>query len=87
MADNFASHAVGMDGPAQGGATISPHATNPLPNFTRAIYVGGSGDLACEMVSGEVVTFVGLIAGAVYPFRVQKVFATGTTATNLVGLY
>jgi len=86
MADEFANYAVGMDGPAQGAATITPHATNLLPQSTRAIYVGGGGNLACEMVNGEIVTFVGLLAGAVYPFRVQKVFVAGTTATNLVGL-
>ena len=86
MADNFASHAVGMDGPAQGGATISPHPTNLLTDSTRAIYVGGAGDLSCEMVNGDIVTYFGLLAGAVYPFRVQRVFVAGTTATNLVGL-
>lgn len=86
MADEFAGYAVGMDGPAQGAAVITPHATNQLLHSTRAIYVGGSGDMACEMVNGELVTFVGLLAGAVYPFRVQRVFVAGTTATSLVGL-
>lgn len=54
---------------------------------TRAIYVGGSGNLRVDMVSGGTVTFVGLPAGAVLPIQVERIYATSTTATNLIALY
>lgn len=86
MADDFASNAVGMDSPAQRAALITPDDSALLNNSTRAIYVGGAGNLRVEMVGGDIVTLVGVVAGYPYPLRVQRVFSTGTTATNLVGL-
>ena len=54
---------------------------------TRAIYVGNSGNLKVDMVSGGTVTFSNLTAGTLLPIQVVRVYATGTTATLLIGLY
>jgi hypothetical protein len=54
--------------------------------LTRGIYVGGTGDMSVVMDNGTV-AFVGVVAGAVYPIRVSRVNATGTTATNILALY
>jgi hypothetical protein len=54
---------------------------------TRAIYIGGSGNLRVDMVSGGTVTFVGLSAGTVLPIQAERVYAASTTATNLIALY
>lgn len=54
---------------------------------TRAIYVGGTGNVKVDMVSGGTVTFSNLSAGAIVPIQVTKVYATGTTATLLLALY
>lgn len=54
---------------------------------TRAIYVGGAGALAVTLVSGASVTFNGVPAGAILDLAVTQVRATGTTATNIVGLW
>lgn len=54
---------------------------------TRAIYVGGPGNLKVDMVSGGTVTFVGLSAGTVLPIQAERIYATLTTATNLIALY
>jgi hypothetical protein len=54
---------------------------------TRAIYVGGSGNLRVDMVSGGTVTFIGLSAGTVLPVQAIRIYATSTTATNLLALY
>ena len=86
MADNFASHAVGMDGPAEHAETITPSDAALLNRATRGLYIGGAGNLRVEMVGGEIVMFTGVLAGAYYPLRVLRVMATGTTATNLIGL-
>lgn len=62
-----------------------------LVKHTRAIYVGGDGNVACEMFDPTnnklaTVTFVGLVAGIVLPVRTKKILSTGTTATNIVAL-
>lgn len=73
--------------PATGAFAITPHDTNGLQAYTRSIYVGGGGDVKVEMSDGTVVTFYDVIAGSILPVTARIVWATGTTATNLVGLY
>lgn len=65
---------------------ITPHNTQPFPRRSRWLYVGGAGNVAAVFPDGGVVTFVGLPAGALLPIELIRVNATGTTATNLVGL-
>jgi len=85
--DDFGFHNPNPAGPASKATAIVPNNAAPLDFATRGIYVGGGGDLRVEMQDGgPPVTFVGLSAGLVLPVRVAQVFATGTTATNLVGL-
>jgi len=81
--------ASGQQAPASYAAAITPTDTadDNLPTFTRSIYIGGAGDLAVEFNDGTTFTFKNLLAGQVYPFRVAQVLATGTTATELAGLY
>jgi hypothetical protein len=50
------------------------------------LYVGVAGDLKVKTASGDVVTFIAAPAGY-HPVQVVKVFATGTTATNIVALW
>jgi len=54
---------------------------------TRGVYVGVGGNVTVEMVSGGIVTFVGVLAGTLLPIQVDRIYATGTTATSLVALY
>lgn len=86
MPDEFARHETGLTAPARAATAIVPSDSLPLAHTTRAIYVGQSGDLRVRMASDEVVTFVAVPAGVVYPFRLMQVMATGTTAGGLVGL-
>ena len=86
MPDDFSGHETGLSSPARGGSAISPSDGGSLPQATRAIYVGQTGNLAVRLVSGEVVTLSNVQAGMIYPLRVEQVLASGTTATGLVGL-
>jgi hypothetical protein len=52
----------------------------------RALYIGGSGNVRITDPQGNVVTFVGAVAGTVLPVMAKRVWATGTTATNIIGL-
>jgi hypothetical protein len=52
-----------------------------------ALYVGVAGDVKVKMASGKDVVFTAMPAGSFMPVNVLKVFATGTTATNIVALW
>jgi hypothetical protein len=85
-ADNFKLHTERLDSPGASAIAITPNNTDALEKISRAIYIGGAGNLTVEMLGGQTVTFVGLSAGCLLPIRVNKVL-TSTTATNLVALY
>ena len=72
--------------PASKGFAITPSDTENLRYITRAIYVGGSGNIAFRTDAGDILAFAGAVVGTVLPIRANKVYSTGTTATNLVGL-
>lgn len=64
---------------------VTPHDSNAISE-TRALYVGGAGDVAVENDQGAAVTFTSVPAGTVLPIRTRKVRATDTTATDIVAL-
>lgn len=80
----FSASSLGQ--PARAAFAITPHDTNFLPALTLGIYVGGIGNIAILDSEDGVPIFVGVVVGSIIPVRAQKVFATGTTATNLLGL-
>jgi hypothetical protein len=84
--DRFESHARGLTAPASNAFAIAPSDTLELAETTRGLYIGGSGTVALVTKDGGTVTFAGLSAGTVLPVSAARVLATGTTATNLVGL-
>lgn len=79
------------DAPAWGGQAITPADglvlnTNRGTPF-RGLYVGGAGNVQVRMLDGSTQVFAGVLAGTTLAIQYDKVFATNTTATNLVGLY
>lgn len=78
---------AGLESSAEHAFSITPNDSADLAFVTRAIYVGGAGNLTVVMLGGEEETFANVQAGMVYEFRVSRVKAAGTTATNLKGLY
>ncbi len=86
MQDTFSSHSVGLTAPATHGETIAPNDNTNLVRATRALYVGQTGNVRVRTLAGQDVTFANLQGGALYPLRVQRIFATGTTASDIIGL-
>ena len=74
-------------GPAIGAVAVTPSDSALLANISRAIWVGGAGDVAVLMSDDTTVTFAGVQAGSLLPIRVKRVNATDTTATSIVALY
>lgn len=60
--------------------------SDTAPNVFSRIYVGGAGNLKVTTENGDVVTFSAVPVGTVLPIRTSLIWATGTTATLLVGL-
>ena len=66
---------------------ITPSNDADLTNATRGIYVGGAGNLKVDMLGGGTVTFTALAVGVIHPICAARVYATGTTATAIIGVY
>lgn len=75
--------------PADEAIEVTPDDNNDIDALpSRGLYVGGAGDLVVRLGFNDTpITFVGLLAGNIYPLQAKRVHATGTTATNLVALY
>ena len=71
--------------PAKFGVSITPSDSTTLTP-TRALYIGVAGDVTVLMMNSETVTFKSVAVG-ILPVQVTKVFATNTTATNMVALW
>ena len=57
-----------------------------LPQMTRGVMVGSAGDVAVVLKSGDAITLPALSPGVIYPLRIARVLATGTTASGIKGL-
>lgn len=86
MRDDYSSYAHNLTAPATASEAILPDDEADLAYATRAIYVGQGGDVSVQLVSGDMVTLANAQSGTLYPMRVRRVLATGTTADLLVGL-
>lgn len=86
MNDEFEGFAPSLTTPATKAESVSPDDLNDLSQVTRALYVGGAGDIRVVLVSGDTITIRNASAGVIYPLRVKRVLSTGTVATDIVGL-
>lgn len=86
MADNFANLSSGLGSPHTDGVAVTPSDATVLTT-TRALFVGGAGNLSVVTSAGTTLTLTGVTAGSIIPIRVTKVRATGTTATNIAALW
>jgi hypothetical protein len=87
MTDSFRRHSRSLTAPPEQGVAVVPDDSADLVAVTRALYVGGAGDLAVRMADGTPLVFGAVPAGTLLPLRVRQVLATGTTASRIVGLW
>ena len=70
---------------AHSALAVTPSNVTVLPT-TRALYVGGGGDIVVTMAEDQtIITFVAVPGGSILPVQVTQVRA-GTTATSIVAL-
>ncbi|HYN45420.1 MAG TPA: hypothetical protein VES64_01880 [Allosphingosinicella sp.] len=87
MTDPFKTHSRGLTSPPENAVVILPADQSELAVVTRALFVGEGGDVAVRMSGGGVVTLANVPAGTLLPIRVDRVYATGTTAGSILGLW
>ena len=81
----FESFARGPNDPAVGGFAITPSDTLYLDHTARGLQCGTAGDVKVEGYNGDVFVIPNMAPGVLHPWLVRKVFATGTTAGNIIG--
>lgn len=52
----------------------------------RALYIGTGGNVKVRSVIDQDVTFYNVGTGTILPVTCKRVYSTGTTASNIVGL-
>ena len=73
---------------AHGAVAVTPNNSTVIP-ITRALWVGGTGNISVRMADGQTVLFSNVPVG-VLPIQVDQVHANSpgtTTATLIVALY
>ena len=76
------------DSPGRTAFAITPSDASDLTLYAKAVYVGVTGDITClpiDNVDGATVLYKAHPVGYMR-CGVRKVLATGTTATNLLGI-
>ncbi len=72
---------------------VTPSDTDEIPSVTGGtnngcvLYIGTPGNVRVKTIGGDDVTFTGVYAGQFFPVQVIQVFATGTTAGEIVALW
>jgi len=85
--DLFEQYKPGLTAPAPDAEEVTPSDDTDLTYVTRAVWVGGEGDLEVIMASGSTVVYHSVPAGTLLPIRVSRVKAGNTTATNIVAVW
>lgn len=88
--ESFGGALPGLDAPAEGAEAVTPSDGTELAHYSRALYVGGAGNVSVIMRSDDsstAVVFTAVPAGTVLPIRCKTVRTTGTTATAIVNLW
>ena len=87
MTDHFENFETGLTSPVENSLAVTPNDGTDLSTTTRALWVGVAGDINIDTKGGGTVTLKNVAAGSLLPFRVSRVWATGTTATDIVALW
>lgn len=88
--DRYDNISKDLSQPAVDGVVVTP-GTSALTDVTRALWVGGGGDIEVTFLGidnnpGATLVITGVPSGQLLPVRVTHVLAGGTTATGIIAL-
>lgn len=88
MSDEFAGFQPSLTSPGEDGFEIIPNNDADLSRVTRGVNVHTSGIVRFTLSRQEDGQFIDLFvaAGIAFPIRAKRIWASGTTATNITGL-
>lgn len=72
---------------ASAGFAVTPHDTNDLSVKGVSLYIGGTGNVKVVLSGDKSEVTFNSVAVGFFPVMVDRVFSTGTTATNIVAVY
>ena len=90
MTDKFAQYNAGLTSPATNAFSITPNDSTDLAIIPRAFDVGVGGDVAviyADDATNATHVLKNRPSGSCWPYRVKRVLVTGTTATDIKGIY
>lgn len=85
--DTFETYIPSLVDSARHAAVVTASDTVDLTAVSRALWIGGAGNINVITQGGETVLISGIQAGTLIPIRVSRVLSTNTTATLIVNLY
>lgn len=74
---------ISVTSPITGAAAVTPNDSTDLAETTVSLYVGTAGTLKVTFEDDSTATYAAIAAGR-HPLRVKRVWATGTSASNIV---
>lgn len=86
MADRFPNSTADLHGPADKAAAVTPNDTTDLPWNSKRLHIGTGGTVRVDTVGGDTVTYTAA-TGTYLHVRAKRVYATGTSASNIVCEY
>lgn len=72
---------------ATGSFTVTPSDSTTFTTTVRSLYVAVTGDVKVRMLRGMDQVYTACPAGLILPVEVDRVYATGTTASSIVAMY
>ena len=84
--DRFARSLDAVTSPARDAFPVTPNDSAALPRLPKALLIGSGGTLTLRAADATADVTLSVIAGQLVPIRASHVRASGTTATQIVGL-
>ncbi len=85
--DNYGSQSDTITSAALAPYAVTPNNDVDLPIIPKGIWVGTGGDVRLRGINSAAdVTFKAVPSGYIIPVRPSRIYATGTTATDIVAL-
>ena len=80
------ANSLNPEAPLESAFAITPSDTVVISPPTRAVYVGTTGNITADFIDGGTSILLNAVPVGMYWWRVSKIHATGTTASNIIGM-